>query len=235
MGKQLSVCYNANEADDHKTTVCMQPSDGGNRQIWQIDEWDNSGEYRFTNKANGTDFYLDIHKGNPIYMSPKGDPEDRPSRRWLMTSASAINEADFSTVFTDVPERTTRTSTITKHGHSPTDTAGASHSSGGGGLSAGATAGIGIGVALGAIILGVGAFLLWRKKRQSGGSRAVEEAEVGGVPAADYKDQYGTYAPVPSTNSPHPSELSPHPQDMAHEAPGNAVVHHELDASPVYR
>lgn len=103
--KQLSVCYVPSEIADGKTQPCLVTSHGGDEQKWEVADWGLEGNstYRFTNVKNGTKYWMDVHRGNPPFMSPNIDTKIyQPAQRWLMTSASLVNDGDFSITFTNV-------------------------------------------------------------------------------------------------------------------------------------
>lgn len=102
--RQLAVCYREDELADSKTQPCMLPSDGSDAQKWDIANWDDgSGAFRLINVANGTDYWLDCHRGNPLFMNSHIDTTvNRPAQRWIMSSSAAIDDGEFSTTFTNV-------------------------------------------------------------------------------------------------------------------------------------
>lgn len=101
LGKQLAVCYNDTEIDNSRTQPCMAPSDGSERQKWDITDW-GDGTYRFNNVKNGSDFVLDVHPGDTATNQPfMGDDEDikQDWQHWLMTSMRNIDDEAYQTVF----------------------------------------------------------------------------------------------------------------------------------------
>lgn len=99
LSKQLSVCWTDDEIDGYHTRPCMAASDGSERQKWDIADW-GDGTFRFINVKNGSDFYMDVHPGNPAYMSKQRGEID--SQHWLMTSVKDINDEAYQTVFSNV-------------------------------------------------------------------------------------------------------------------------------------
>lgn len=101
--KQLGVCYEPKEVSKGKTKPCMTDSvPGEEAQMWDIGNWGND-TYRFINVRNGTDFWLDVHSGNPPFMADDIDTgKFQPAQRWLMTSASNVDDKTYSTVFSAV-------------------------------------------------------------------------------------------------------------------------------------
>ena len=195
LNKQLATCFNAQEVSETHTQPCLVRSDGGDYQKWEINVWPGSNSrnatYRFQNLQNGTKLNMDVHPGNPLFMS-NDQGADQKAQHWLMTSVSKVNDAAYSTVFTDVPS-TTASAT-------PTATTSASASGGGGGgLSGGAIAGIVIGVVLAIILAAVGGFLVYRRRRRGGKTVETEEEKHG-----------PTYAGNPTYEMHH----NPVPQEM---------------------
>ncbi|OAQ70014.2 transmembrane alpha-helix domain-containing protein [Pochonia chlamydosporia 170] len=221
----LGTCYNKDEIDDNRTQPCLLRSDGSDTQKWDITIWpgDNT-TYRLQNVQNGTKYNMDVHMGNPPFMSSDTDPKIyQKAQHWLMTSVSDINEAAYSTTFTDVPVSATQT----LHSTSPTAGSGSSSSSG---LSSGAAAGIGVGVALGVIGLGIAGFLLWRRRKRaaSRGAYSSTPSELGGHPdikTGGAPGPHSTYYDPKSTEQAHEMMHNPVPQ----EVPGQ--MHYELDAT----
>jgi len=78
----------------------MQPASGDDSQLWQIEAW-GDGSWRFVNVGNGSDYNMDCHPGDPMFMSnttaalPK-----QPAQHWLFSSLSDINDGAFSTMIT---------------------------------------------------------------------------------------------------------------------------------------
>jgi hypothetical protein len=101
--KQLAVCYDAKEASVGKTKPCLLDSVPGEQtQMWDIADW-GDGMVRFINVGNGTKYWLDVHQGNPPFMSSDTDTsEDNPAQRWLYTSVGDVNDEAYSTVFSAV-------------------------------------------------------------------------------------------------------------------------------------
>ncbi|KAF7542529.1 hypothetical protein G7Z17_g11492 [Cylindrodendrum hubeiense] len=223
--KQLSACYVEDEIDDSKTEPCMVASDGTKAQMWDIADWGNS-TYRFINVKNGSDYVMDVHPGNPPFMSSDLRTNiPQPGRHWLMTSVRDVDDGAYSTTFTKVPSATaadvtttTETSssetTTTDSAASESTTSSASSSSS---ISTGAAAGIGIGVGLAVLGLGLGLFFLWWRRRQSHRNRAATE-----MPSNDTKSP-----PPASYNEWYP--LAP-PQEMSSERNTRS----ELDSMPVW-
>ncbi|KAK5989881.1 hypothetical protein PT974_08143 [Cladobotryum mycophilum] len=170
--KQLSVCFTTAEVTTGHTRPCMASSSGDDAQRWDVADW-GDGSFRIVNVGNGTDYVMDVHKGNPPYMSSNLRTDiAQPAQHWIMTSHAKVDEAGYSTIFS---ASTTATSTSTNSPSqtiSPPDSHTHSHSS----LSPAAAAGIGIGVGLGVIFLALAAFFLYRRRRRS----AQNVAELGG-------------------------------------------------------
>lgn len=100
--KQLSVCFDEAEVTTGHTRPCMAMSNGEDAQKWDVSLW-GDGTYRITNVQNGTDYVLDVHKGNPPFMSSNLDTNiQQLAQHWILTSRSKIDESGYSTVFTEV-------------------------------------------------------------------------------------------------------------------------------------
>lgn len=100
--KQLGVCYHEDEISNGRTRPCLAESNGSEEQQWDIADWGN-GTFRFINVRNGSDYWLDVHRGNPPFMSDEIDTSVyQPAQRWLFSSLSDVNDGGFSTVFTNV-------------------------------------------------------------------------------------------------------------------------------------
>lgn len=104
INKQLGTCYNQSELNEQHTQPCLLNSDGSDTQKWNITEWaDDEKTYRFQNVQNGTGLNMDVHPGNPMFMSNDQNPKNHQSaQHWLMTSVRNINDAAYSTTFTEV-------------------------------------------------------------------------------------------------------------------------------------
>ncbi|KAM3468480.1 hypothetical protein MY5147_007890, partial [Beauveria neobassiana] len=120
--KQLSACHNETEPAPGQTGLCMAAADGADAaQVWQIDQWGSDmskNGLRLINAANGTRFWLDVHKGNPPFMNgdtakddddsddDDDDDDGEKSQKWYMTSAQAVNAIEYSTIHTISPTGT---------------------------------------------------------------------------------------------------------------------------------
>lgn len=104
--QQLGLCWVEDDMGaKFRSRPCMVDSDGTDLQKWEVADWGN-GTYRFTNAHNGTDYYMDVNPGNPMFMSPDIDPSVyQPAQRWLMTSVEKVNDGAYSTTFTNVSHR----------------------------------------------------------------------------------------------------------------------------------
>ncbi|CAM1505229.1 Fc.00g108660.m01.CDS01 [Cosmosporella sp. VM-42] len=221
--KQLAVCYFSDEIADSRTRPCMRASDGTEAQMWDIADWGDS-TYRLVNVANGTDYVLDVHPGNPPFLSNDLRTDvPQPAQHWLMTSVKDVDDGAFSTTFTNKPTSTGISTTATKKSSSPsettdsTDSAAAasetaessSSSSSSSGLSTGAAAGIGVGVGLGVLALAVALFFFW-KRRRNNAARNTGTTELGAEEKAPpmYTGQYDTSGQYNHYSSVPPQELS---------------------------
>ncbi|VUC32001.1 unnamed protein product [Clonostachys rosea] len=225
--KQLSVCYFEDEIADGKTGPCMAVSDGSDEQKWEISDWGNKtySFLRFINKKNGSDYWMDCHKGNPPFMSNQIDTNVyQPAQVWLFQSRSLINDGGFSTTFTNLPSSTVQSGSTATQSGSTTTSASTSTSgsttgstststsspdssnsgSSNSGLSSGAAAGIGIGVALGIIALALVAFFFWWRKRNGSGTGAGSATELpahGIPPASDGTSESHYHKPMHSATA----------------------------------
>ncbi|KAK0389009.1 hypothetical protein NLU13_2586 [Sarocladium strictum] len=177
--KQLAVCYDPTEASVGKTKPCLLDSVPGEQaQMWDVADW-GDGMVRLINVGNGTKYWLDVHQGNPPFMSSSTDTsDDNPAQRWLYTSVSDVNDAAYSTVFSAEGSKpsTPRPSKSSSTQSSPTsERTGQGNSSSNNnnspdsdtsGLSAGATAGIGAGAGLAIVALSLLIFWLCRRQRR---------------------------------------------------------------------
>lgn len=72
--------------------------------MWDIADWGDE-TLRFVNVANGTDYVLDVHPGNPVFLNDDIETDEesyQPAQHWLITSVDAINDGAYSTTFTSV-------------------------------------------------------------------------------------------------------------------------------------
>ncbi|KAM5356848.1 hypothetical protein ACJ41O_003494 [Fusarium nematophilum] len=166
--KQFAVCYRPNESvENRRTRACLRNSDGSEGQQWDVSLWGKNDTYRFINVKNGSDYYLDVIPSGPVFMSPNLEGYQK-RQRWLMTSVKNVDDAAYSTVFSNAPGSTNGVTTTTNSaGAATSDSNSGSGSSSDGGLSAGAIAGIVVGVVLGLLAVALAAFFLWRRKRRN--------------------------------------------------------------------
>jgi hypothetical protein len=162
VSKQLSVCYAPDEFSSTKTQPCLADSHGGDEQKWMIADWGlpDNPVYRFINVKNGSDYWMDVHQGNPIFMSPDIKTDFyRPAQRWLMRSGDAINDESYSTTFTNLP-------TAAASEASGVATRNSSGSDNSNHTNVGLAVGVGIAVAILIIAAALGAYFLWLKYRR---------------------------------------------------------------------
>jgi hypothetical protein len=99
--KQFAVCYRPSESvENRRTRACLRNSDGSDGQQWDVALWGKNDTYRFINVHNGSKYHLDVIPSGPVYMSPNLDGYQR-RQRWLMTSVSNVDDAAYSTVFSN--------------------------------------------------------------------------------------------------------------------------------------
>ncbi|CAI6089692.1 unnamed protein product [Clonostachys chloroleuca] len=257
--KQLSVCYVDDEIADGKTQPCFVTSDGSDEQKWDIADWGNKtySFLRLTNAKNGTNYYLDCHKGNPPFMSNQIDTNVyQPAQRWLYRSREAINDGGFSTTFTNLPTSSSSSSsqsgstTTTESGSSvasasasttasSTSTSSPDSSNSGSsnsGISSGAAAGIGIGVALGIIGIALAAFFFWWRRRNQAGTAEGSATELpahGIAPASDGTSESHYHKPMHSATAwsmaeSHKDRQSPYVPHSSPPPPHSAVPASEM-------
>ncbi|KAF2230801.1 hypothetical protein EV356DRAFT_536031 [Viridothelium virens] len=184
----LATVYDSDEVDPSYTqprTVPLNPDDDS--QKWTFGNWsDGSNTLFIVNVANGSAYHLDVHPGNPVFMSSQtaAQPND-PGQHWEIQTIAPINDVEWSTTLSSTPTmRTTASasntgaamaSTVTpsasgsgvtaapnteaSNASSAVGTASSSH------LSTGAAVGIGVGVgAVVVILLAVGLYLFFRRR-----------------------------------------------------------------------
>ncbi|KAI8711570.1 hypothetical protein NCS52_01420800 [Fusarium sp. LHS14.1] len=230
--KQLSVCYRPGvKVENRRTHACLLDSDGTDTQHWDVASWGANDTYRLINVKNGTDYYLDCVPNGPVFLSP--NHEGYQSRQhWLMTSVKDVDDAAYSTVFSEDSSSTSHPMTTSASASelaasesetSTSGTSGAESSSGdpsnsNKGLSSGAIAGISIGATLTVVALALLAFFLWRRKKRNS-----QTPKTVGSPQSSNEgsDIPMPVSPVPAYNSPRPSEKvgtePPSIQEMLHE------------------
>jgi hypothetical protein len=111
--KQLGTCYKPQENGDSKTQPCMvNPIDGERSQKWIVDQWDD-GTWRFVNVGNGTNYNMDVHPGNPPFMSGVIAKLPRqPAQHWMWQSMMPIDDGAYSTAFGKVGGTYARSDTL---------------------------------------------------------------------------------------------------------------------------
>ncbi|KAH7268490.1 hypothetical protein B0J15DRAFT_510318 [Fusarium solani] len=150
--------------------VCYRPSESGKNDT-----------YRFINVHNGSKYHLDVIPSGPVYMSPNLDGYQR-RQRWLMTSVSNVDDAAYSTVFSNA-SRTCRLNhrslTILRL------------------------------PMLGVLAIALVAFFLWRRrKRQAEGAPASTQAPPYPQSPDGYKPETSSPTPVYELpNNQNPAEL----------------------------
>ncbi|KAJ4180335.1 hypothetical protein NW755_011826 [Fusarium falciforme] len=229
--KQLSVCYRPDvKVENRRTHACLLDSDGTDAQHWDVASWGANDTYRLINVKNGTDYYLDCVPNGPVFLSP--NHEGYQSRQhWLMTSVKDVDDAAYSTVFsedsssTSHPMMTSASTSESTASESETSTSGTSEaesssgdSSNNKGLSSGAIAGISIGATLAVVTIALLAFFLWRRRKQNAqNTNSVGSSESNN----EGNDLPMPVSPVPAYNSTRPSEKldsePPSIQEMLHE------------------
>ncbi|KAI8652131.1 hypothetical protein NCS56_01430500 [Fusarium sp. Ph1] len=229
--KQLSVCYRPEvKVENRRTRACLLDSDGTDAQHWDVASWGTNDTYRLINVKNGTDYYLDCVPNGPVFLSP--NHEGYQSRQhWLMTSVKDVDDAAYSTVFSEDsssishPMTTSVSTSESTASESETSTSGTSEaesssgdSSNNKGLSSGAIAGISIGATLAVVAIALLAFFLWRRRKRN----AQNTKSVGSLESNNERNDLPVpVSPVPAYNSTRLSEKldsePPSIQEMLHE------------------
>lgn len=96
--RHLATCWHPEEKHEAKTRLCIAlADDDAENQMWESYKWDDGAEgVRFINVKNGSDWWLDVHKGNPPFMNDDIDMDDyKPAQRWFVSSMSAVEEESF--------------------------------------------------------------------------------------------------------------------------------------------
>ncbi|TDZ59826.1 hypothetical protein CTRI78_v004972 [Colletotrichum trifolii] len=215
--QQLGVCYDSAEIASGNTVACLQASALDASQQWDVSSF-GAGTFKFVNVANGTKYVLDVHPSSNLFLSTaiEGSPgvaDKQPAQHWVLSSASAVNDAAYSTIYSgDVPistyssaqsstsssTSTTTTSSIrTTRPAMATTTADATASASStatttaaaakpsSNISTAAGAGIGVAVALSVVgLIGAVAFFFWRRSQSPAKPKYSEvEAKHGEGPA----------------------------------------------------
>jgi hypothetical protein len=95
--KQLGTCYNPSEVTAPKTQPCMVPASDDDSQKWTVSTW-SDGTYKIQNVGNGTDYNMDVHPGNPLFMSSAtAETPKQPAQHWEIQSIGEIDDGTFST------------------------------------------------------------------------------------------------------------------------------------------
>lgn len=98
INRHLATCWHPEEKDEAKTRLCIALADeDAENQKWESYKWDDGVEgVRFINVKNGSDWWLDVHKGNPPFMNDDIDTSNyKPAQRWFVSSISAVDESSF--------------------------------------------------------------------------------------------------------------------------------------------
>jgi hypothetical protein len=95
--EQLGTCYVSSEVTSPKTQPCMVPASDDDSQIWLVSTW-SDGTYKLQNVGNGTGYNLDVHPGNPLFMSATTAETPKISgQHWEIQSIGEIDDGTFST------------------------------------------------------------------------------------------------------------------------------------------
>ncbi|TEA17891.1 hypothetical protein C8034_v012102 [Colletotrichum sidae] len=104
--QQLGVCYDSAEIASGNTVACLQASALDASQQWDVSSF-GAGTFKFVNVANGTKYVLDVHPSSNLFLSTaiEGSPgvaDKQPAQHWVLSSASAVNDAAYSTIYSGV-------------------------------------------------------------------------------------------------------------------------------------
>jgi len=78
----------------------MQTASGDKSQLWQIEAW-GDGTWRFVNVGNGSNYNMDCHPGDPMFMSSvTAAVPNQPAQHWEFSSLAEINDGAYSTTIT---------------------------------------------------------------------------------------------------------------------------------------
>ena len=93
----LGVAFEPQEVDSSHTQPRLQPINlTENGQKWTFGGFGNNTFY-IVNVENGSSYHLDVHPGNPVYMSSQtsAEPYD-PRQHWEFQSISEIDDTRWS-------------------------------------------------------------------------------------------------------------------------------------------
>lgn len=97
--QQLNGCHDDKEPTPGHTVPCMKDTTNDTTQEWILSQWAD-GTYKITNVANGTEYNMDCHPGQNIFMSPAvAETPNQPGQHWEIKSLSDINDGAYSTAF----------------------------------------------------------------------------------------------------------------------------------------
>jgi hypothetical protein len=98
VGRQLGVCNTPTESDSSKTRPCMVNTSDVASQKWDISTWSSDSALKLVNVGNGTNYNMDCHQGNPLFMSSTtAENPKQPAQHWLFSSIAVINDQTYST------------------------------------------------------------------------------------------------------------------------------------------
>lgn len=102
--KQLGTCYKPAEKSASKTQPCMVDAIASDKsQKWIVEYWYDGTTLRFNNVKNGTGLNMDVHPGNPLFMSQTTAKVPRqPAQHWEIKSIGQVDDGAFSTTFGSV-------------------------------------------------------------------------------------------------------------------------------------
>ncbi|KAI9700925.1 MAG: hypothetical protein M1820_006686 [Bogoriella megaspora] len=187
VGLAIGTCYRPDEIDPSHTQPCHQVLDtNDDNQRWTFGAWSNNTNY-IVNVGNGSGYHLDVHPGNPVFMSSETSAEaNDPGQHWMIQPIEAINDGGWGTAlspgqtFSATPLSVSQgssgatatdsaASTVNPTGAAATTSVPASSASTSAPapsrISPGAAAGIGVGVTVAVLLLLSTAILLFLRRR----------------------------------------------------------------------
>ncbi|KAI9656304.1 MAG: hypothetical protein M1821_004967 [Bathelium mastoideum] len=99
----LGTVFDPQEVDPSHTQPRILPiNPDDNSQKWTFGNWSDD-TYFIVNVANGSAFHLDVHPGNPVFMSSQTSAvPNNPGQHWEIQTIEAINDAGWSTTLSPV-------------------------------------------------------------------------------------------------------------------------------------
>ena len=102
-GMALGTAYETDEVDPSHTQPRFMPiNPDDNSQKWIFGNWSDNTQF-ISNVGNGSALHLDVHPGNPVFLSSQtsSEPYD-PGQHWEFKTIEAIDDAGWSTTLSAV-------------------------------------------------------------------------------------------------------------------------------------